>query len=429
MLEVKKFDFKDEDFMKILNREQASSDIVDQRVSDILSEVKNKGDEALNQYMLKFDGVDLSDDDLLVSEEEFEEAKNKVDPQLAEAIKLACDNIIRYHKKQLPIGYKVTYENGAVIERKYKALDSVAVTVPGDMAPLFSSLYMNVIPAKVAGVKEVSIITKPRADKSINEVILFVADYLGVDNVYKISGAQGIAAVAYGTKRVKRVDAIVGPGNNYTQMAKKQLYGKVKIDSLAGPSEIAIIADESAEAKYVAADMLSQAEHGTGYEASVIFCTDEKKAQEIKDCVLNLKEENNFTVDKSLENYGVIYVVDSIDAAIEAVNMMAPEHAEVITKDAINVADKIVNAGAIFVGAYTPEPVGDYFCGSNHVLPTCGTARFSSGLSVLDFVRGYSVVNYGKEALKENYKYIEQLAKTEGLGAHALSASIRSEDF
>lgn len=428
MLEIVKFNKENESFRKILEREQSSSDIVDKRVADILEGVKKDGDEALNRYMLQFDGVDLKDDSLLVSEEEFKEARQKMDSELAAAIKLACDNIIRYHERQLPSGYKVQYENGAVIERKYKALDSVAVTVPGDMAPLFSSLYMNVIPAKVAGVKEICIITKPQKDKSINEVILYVAEYLGVDKVYKISGAQGIAAVAYGTERVNKVDAIVGPGNNYTQMAKKQLYGKVKIDSLAGPSEIAIIADQNADPRYVAADMLSQAEHGTGYEASVVFCTSEEKAKEIKEWVCRLREDKGLTrVDMALENYGVIFVVNSIAEAIEAVNMMAPEHAEVMTENADEVAEMITNAGAIFVGEYTPEPVGDYFCGSNHVLPTCGTARFSSGLSVHDFIRGYSVVNYGKNALDENYRYIERLARREGLGAHALSAGIRSK--
>ena len=284
---------------------------------------------------------------------------------------------------------------------------------------------MNLIPAIVAGVPNIYIISKPKNGK-INECLLYVADYLNVKNVFKISGAQGIAAVAYGTDRIPKVDAIVGPGNNYTQMAKKQLYGTLKIDSLAGPSEIAIIADDSADPTYIAADLLSQAEHGTGFEASSVFCLNNDRAKLICAEVERLMREYNIdNAKQSLRNYGDIFIVKSIDEAIEAVNLIAPEHVELVVADTEIYLPNILNAGAIFVGEYSTEPVGDYFCGSNHVLPTCGTARFSSGLSVLDFIRGYSVIRYTDSALTENGEHIMRLAETEGLHAHSLAVKVR----
>lgn len=314
------------------------------------------GDEALYAYMKKFDNVDIKEIGLLVSEEEFANAREKESEEFKEAVKKACDNLFKFHKKQLPTGFRETYEDGAILERKYTPINSVAVTVPGNMAPLVSTLCMNLVPAIVAGVPNIYILTKPKMDGTIDEHLLYVADYLNVKNYYKLSGSQGLAAVAYGTETVKKVDAITGPGNNYTQMAKKLLLGEVKIDSIAGPSEIAIIADENANSTFIAADMMSQA-----------------------------------------------------------------EHAELLLDDYEDVLMKLTNAGAIFVGEYSTEPVGDYFCGTNHILPTCGTAKFSSGMSVQEFMRGYSVIQYPESALKNNADYIIELAESEGMMAHALA--------
>ena len=314
-----------------------------------------------------------------------------------------------------------------MLERKYTPINSVAVTVPGNMAPLVSTLCMNLIPALVAGVPNIYILTKPRIDGTIDEHLLYVADYLNVKNYLKISGSQGLAAVAYGTDSINKVDAITGPGNNYTQMAKKLLFGEVKVDSIAGPSEIAIIADENANATFIAADMMSQAEHGTGFEASTAFCLSEAQAQEIKKEINRLCKENNLTdaTQKTFENYGDIFVVDSVQEAVNAVNEMAPEHVELLLNDFENVLAQLTNAGAVFVGEYSTEPVGDYFCGTNHILPTCGTAKFSSGMSVGEFMRGYSVIKYTETALKKNADYIIQLAESEGMKAHALAVKVR----
>ena len=327
----------------------------------------------------------------------------------------------------MPVGFTENYENGAVLTRKYTPLNSVAVTVPGNMAPLVSTLCMNLVPAIVAGVPNIYILTKPQSDGKIDEHLLYVADYLNVKNYYKLSGSQGLAAVAYGTETVKKVDAITGPGNNFTQMAKKLLFGEVKIDSIAGPSEIAIIADENANPTFIAADMMSQAEHGTGFEASTTFCLSEKQAMEIKKEIERLCKENDLVnaTEKTFINYGDIFIVDSLDEAVNAVNAIAPEHAEILMDDYENVLDRITNAGAVFVGEYSTEPVGDYFCGTNHILPTCGTARFSSGMSVQEFMRGYSVINYPEKALKENADYIIELAEAEGMRAHALAVKVR----
>jgi histidinol dehydrogenase len=313
------------------------------------------------------------------------------------------------------------------MERKYTALNSAAVTVPGNMAPLISTLCMNLVPALVAGVPNIHILTKPRRDGSIDERLLYVADYLGVKNFYKICGSQGLAAVAYGTETVKKVDAITGPGNNYTQMAKKLLFGEVKIDSIAGPSEIAIIADEKVNPTFIAADMMSQAEHGTGFEASTTFCLSWEQAEAIKAEVNCLCAENDLVdvTTKSFTNYGDIFVVNSLEEAVAAVNKLAPEHAEILVEDAESLLPGLTNTGAVFVGAYSTEPVGDYFCGTNHILPTCGTARFSSGMSVQEFLRGYSVIRYPENALKENADAIIELAEAEGMRAHALAVKVR----
>ncbi|MBD5505523.1 MAG: histidinol dehydrogenase [Lachnospiraceae bacterium] len=427
MVTISKFSYENPRYVNLLKRRGSIPKEVETTVMDVLKNVKRKGDEALYSYMKKFDNVDINEIGLFVSEEEFANAKEKVSEEFKESVKKACDNLFRFHKRQLPIGFSEKYEDGALLERKYIPINSVAVTVPGNMAPLVSTLYMNLIPAIVAGVPNIYILTKPRFDGTIDEHLLYVADYLNVKKYYKLSGSQGLAAVAYGTETVKKVDAIVGPGNNFTQMAKKLLFGEVKIDSLAGPSEIAIIADEDANPTFIAADMMSQAEHGTGFEASTTFCLSETQAQKIKEEIIRLCEENNLVnaTIKTFENYGDIFVVDSIQEAVDAVNEIAPEHAELLLNNYEAVLAQLTNVGAVFVGEYSTEPVGDYFCGTNHILPTCGTAKFSSGMSVQEFMRGYSVIKYPESALKSNAEYIIKLAESEGMKAHALAVKVR----
>lgn len=431
MVTISKYDFENPRFQNLLARRSSIPESVEITVKEVLKNVKEKGDVALHAYMQKFDGVDIGEIGLMVSDEEFEAAKISVSDEFKEAVKKTCDNLFRFHRRQLPTGFTEEFENGAVLERKYTALSSVAVTVPGDMAPLISTLCMNLVPAVVAGVPNIYILTKPKKDGSIDDRLLYVADYLGVRNYYKISGSQGLAAVAYGTETVKKVDAITGPGNNYTQMAKKLLFGEVKIDSIAGPSEIAIIADEKASPTFIAADMMSQAEHGTGFEASTAFVLSEKQAEEIRAEIIRLTEENYLkaATEKTFTNYGDIFVVDSISDAVNAVNMIAPEHVEVLLEESEEVLPKLTNAGAVFVGEYSTEPVGDYFCGTNHILPTCGTARFSSGMSVNEFMRGYSVIKYPENALCENADYIIRLAEAEGMRAHALAVKVRKNNL
>lgn len=427
MVTISKFSYDNPRFINLLKRRSSIPAEVEATVKEVLRNVKERGDEALFDYMKRFDNVDIPEIGLFVSEQEFENAREMVSEEFKEAVKKACDNLFRFHRRQLPEGFTEAYENGALLERRYTPINSVAVTVPGNMAPLISTLCMNLVPAIVAGVPNIYILTKPRADGTIEEHLLYVADYLGVKNYYKLSGSQGLAAVAYGTKSVKKVDAITGPGNNYTQMAKKLLFGEVKIDSIAGPSEIAIIADEKANPTFIAADMMSQAEHGTGFEASTCFCFSEEHAERIKAEINRLCEENDLVsaTCKTFANYGDIFVVESLEEAIAATNEIAPEHAELLLEDCESALAQLTNAGAVFVGAYSTEPVGDYFCGTNHILPTCGTAKFSSGMSVSEFMRGYSVIRYPEKALKENAEDIVTLAEAEGMRAHALAVKVR----
>lgn len=427
MVTISKFDFQNPRYINLLRRRSSIPPEVETTVREVLGNVKERGDEALKFYMKKFDGVDLDKIGLFVSEREFAHAREKVSDEFKEAVKRACDNLFKFHKRQLPAGFSEEYADGAVLERRYTPVNSVAVTVPGNMAPLISTLYMNLVPAIVAGVPNIYILTKPGIDGTIDEHLLYAADYLNVKNYLKISGAQGLAAVAWGTETVPKVNAIAGPGNNYTQMAKKLLFGEVKIDSVAGPSEIAIIADEDANPAFIAADMMSQAEHGTGFEASTAFCLSENQARRIREEINILCGENDLTdaTKKAFENYGDIFVVDSVQEAVNAVNEIAPEHVELLLNDYEDVLGQLTNAGAVFVGEYSTEPVGDYFCGTNHILPTCGTARFSSGMSVGEFMRGYSVVKYTEAALKNNADHIIRLAEAEGMRAHALAVRVR----
>ena len=429
MIQISKFSYENPRFINLLNRKGSIPAEVETTVKTILQDVKLHGDNTLYSYMKKYDNVDIGKIGLFVSEEEFENAREIVSDEFKEAVKKACENLFQFHKQQYPKGFIEKYENGAILERKYTPINSIAVTIPGNMAPLVSTLCMNLVPVIVAGVPNIYILTKPRADGTIDEHLLYVADYLNVKNYYKISGAQGLAAVAYGTETVKKVDALAGPGNNYTQMAKKLLFGEVKIDFIAGPSEIAIIADENANPTFIAADMMSQAEHGTGFEASTTFCLSEVQAQKIKSELIRLCEENNLVnaTKKSFDNYGDIFIIDSLEDAVKAVNEIAPEHVEILVDNYDELLNQLTNAGAVFVGEYSTEPVGDYFCGTNHILPTCGTAKFSSGMSVQEFMRGYSVIKYPESALKTNADHIIELAESEGMFAHALAVKIRIE--
>lgn len=427
MVTISKFSVQNPRYMNLLQRKNSIPEEVETTVREVLKQVKERGDEALYSYMKKFDHVDINEIGLSVTEEEFAYAREHVPDDFKEAVKRACDNLFRFHEKQLPSGFSVPYEDGAVLSRKYTPIQNVAVTIPVNMAPLVSTLYMNVVPAIVAGVPNIYLLTKPGADGKIDEHLLYTADYLNVRNYYKISGSQGLAAVAYGTETVRKVDAITDPGNNYTQMAKKLLFGEVKIDFLAGPSEIVILADENASPTFIAADMMSQAEHGTGFEASTAFCLSETQAREIKREIIRLCEEHGLaqTTRSSFEHYGDIFIVDSIEEAVQAANEIAPEHVELLLKDYETILPLITNAGAIFAGEYSTEPVGDYFCGTNHILPTCGTARFSSGMSVLEFMRGYSVITYPESALKSHAGDIIRLAEAECMNAHALAITTR----
>lgn len=429
MVTISKFNSQNPRYVNLLKRRSNIPAEVETTVRDVLSNVKEKGDEALYFYMKEFDHVDINKIGLFVSEEEFAYARENVSEEFKEAVKRACDNLFKFHKRQMPIGFLEKYEDGAVLERKYTPIHSAAITVPGNAAPLISTLCMNLIPAIVAGVPNIYILTKPKMDGTIDKHLLYVADYLNVRNYLKISGSQGLAAVAYGTESIEKVDAVAGPGNNYTQMAKKLLFGEVKIDFIAGPSEIAIIADENANPAFIAADMMSQAEHGTGFEASTAFCLSQAQAQEIRNQINYLCKENNLidATQKTFENYGDIFVVDSIQEAVNAVNEIAPEHVELLLNDYEPALAQITNAGAVFIGEYSTEPVGDYFCGTNHILPTCGTAKFSSGMSVGEFMRGYSVIKYTEAALKNNADHIIQLAESEGMRAHALAVKVRTD--
>ena len=397
-------------------------------VADIVENVKTRGDEALFEYTLKFDKTTLSADSIQVTEQEFEEAYRKMDSELLGTIRKAIINIRSFHEKQKQRSWFETSENGAFLGQKITPLFRVGVYVPGGKAAYPSSVLMNVIPAKVAGVDEIIMCTPPGADGRVYEGTLVAAKEAGVDKVYKVGGAQAVAAMAYGTESIPKVDKIVGPGNIYVALAKRRVYGNVSIDSIAGPSEILVLADETANPRYVAADLLSQAEHDE-LASAILITTSSELAEKVSEevdrftAVLSRKE----IIEKSLENYGYILVGDNMDECIEAANEIASEHMEILTKNPFVDLGKIRNAGAIFLGQYSSEPLGDYFAGPNHILPTNGTAKFFSALSVDDFIKKSSVISYSYEALEAVHKDIERFAKAEGFTAHANSVAVRFE--
>ena len=398
------------------------------RVATILDEVKSNQDKAIFEFTKKFDGADITAENIAVSEEEIKEAYEKVEPSLIEIIRKAKENITVYHQKQKQYSWFDSKPNGTLLGQKVTPLHRVGVYVPGGKAVYPSSVLMNILPAKVAGVDEIVMTTPPGKDGKVNPNTLVAAKEAGVDVIYKVGGAQAIAALAYGTESIPKVDKIVGPGNIYVALAKKAVYGHVNIDSIAGPSEILVIADETANPRYVAADLLSQAEHDE-LASAILVTTSEELAEEVSKQVDIFVEELSRTeiMRKSLDNYGYILVADTMEDVIDIANEIASEHLEIMTKNPYDVMMKVRNAGAIFIGEYSSEPLGDYFAGPNHVLPTNGTAKFFSPLSVDDFIKKSSIIAYSREALEEIHTDIEHFAEAEQLTAHANSIKVRFE--
>ena len=413
----------------LLKRSPNSYGEFEGRVNEIIENVRANRDAAIFDYTKRFDGADINAENILVTEDEIKEAYEKVDEKLLTVIRKALVNIRKYHEKQRQYSWFDSEESGIILGQKVTALENVGVYVPGGKAVYPSSVLMNIVPAKVAGVKTIVMTTPPGKDGKVNPATLVAAKEAGVDAIYKVGGAQAIAALAFGTESVPKVDKIVGPGNIYVALAKKAVFGFVSIDSIAGPSEIMVLADETANPRFVAADLLSQAEHDE--MASAILVTTsrdlaEQVSKEVEGFVAQLSRKE--IIQKSLDNYGYILVAESMDEAIATVNEIASEHLELVTKNPFETMTKIRNAGAIFVGEYSSEPLGDYFAGPNHVLPTNGTAKFFSPLSVDDFIKKSSIISYSREALEPIYKDIVQFAECEQLTAHANSIRVRFED-
>lgn len=397
-------------------------------VNDIIENVKDNKDKAVFDYTLKFDRFALTPENIVVTREEIEEAYAQMDAELVEVMKRAAENIRAFHAKQVRNSWFDAKEDGTILGMKITPIQRAGVYVPGGKAAYPSSVLMNVIPAKVAGVPEIVMTTPPGADGKINPGTLVAADIAGVDTIYKVGGAQAIAAMAYGTESIPKVDKITGPGNIFVALAKKAVYGYVSIDSIAGPSEILVLADETANPRYIAADLLSQAEHDE-LASAILITTSMEVAEKVSEEVDKFTAElsRKPIIEKSLENYGYILVAESMEQAIETANEIASEHLEILTKNPFDTMTKIKNAGAIFLGEYSSEPLGDYFAGPNHILPTNGTAKFFSPVNVDDFIKKTSIISYSREALEKVHVDIETFAKSEGLTAHANSIAVRFE--
>ena len=401
----------------------------EEQVAKILRDVRETGDEALSAYTKKFDGADVTKETILVTPQEIEEAYRQVPEELLGVIRAALRNIEEYHAKQKQYSWFDSKPDGSILGQKVTPLERVGVYVPGGKAAYPSSVLMNILPARVAGVEEILMVTPPGRDGKVTPTTLVAAHEAGATAIYKVGGAQAVGALAYGTQSIPKVDKIVGPGNIYVALAKKAVYGHVSIDAVAGPSEILVIADESANPRYVAADLLSQAEHDE-LASAILVTTSQTLAEQV------LAETDRFLetlsraeiIRRSLDHYGYILVVDTMEEAVEIANEIASEHLEIQTRDPYEVMTKIRNAGAIFLGAYASEPLGDYFAGPNHVLPTNGTARFFSPLSVDDFIKKSSIIAYSREALRHVHREIETFARAEGLTAHANSIHVRFEE-
>lgn len=412
----------------LLKRSPNSYGKFEAAVGEILSNVRANKDAALFKYTKDFDKADINASNIVVTKEEIEEAYTKVDPELVNVIRKALKNIKEYHEKQKQYSWFDSKPDGTILGQKVTALSRVGVYVPGGKAAYPSSVLMNVIPAKVAGVEQIIMCTPPDHEGKVYPTTLVAANEAGVDVIYKAGGAQAIAAMSYGTESVPKVDKICGPGNIYVALAKKAVFGYVSIDSVAGPSEILVIADETANPRYVAADLLSQTEHDE-MASAILITTSNELAQKVSDEIDGFLKElsRSEIISKSLDNYGYILLVDNIDDAVDVANEIASEHLEIVTKDPFNTMTKIKNAGAIFLGEYSSEPLGDYFAGPNHVLPTNGTAKFFSALSVDDFIKKSSIISYSRNALEEIHNDIETFATAEHLTAHANSIKVRFE--
>ncbi|WP_029232160.1 histidinol dehydrogenase [Butyrivibrio sp. VCB2006] len=412
----------------LLGRNPGSYTQYENTVNEIIDNVRTNGDKALFEYTFKFDKCELDASKVKVTRDEIEAAYAKLSPEFVEVMKKSAENIRVFHEKQKRNTWIETREDGSILGQRIIPIEISGVYVPGGKAAYPSSVLMNVVPAKVAGVERIVMCTPPGADGCVNPGTLVAADIAGVDEVYKVGGAQAIAAMAFGTESIPKVDKITGPGNIFVALAKKACFGYVSIDSIAGPSEILVLADDSANARYVAADLLSQAEHDE-LASAILVTTSKRLAEEVS------KEIDEFLktlsradiIRKSLENYGYIFIADSMEDAIDAANAVASEHLEIITVNPYETMTKIKNAGAIFLGEYSSEPLGDYYAGPNHILPTNRTARFFSPLNVDDFVKKSSIISYSREALAKVHQDIELFAKEEGLTAHANSIAVRFE--
>lgn len=397
-------------------------------VQGIVDDVRDNGDAALFSYTKKFDKADITAENVKVTQEEIDYAYTQVSPELLDVIRKAKKNIWEYHEKQKQYSWFDSKPNGTLLGQKVTALASVGVYVPGGKAVYPSSVLMNVMPAKVAGVEKIVMTTPCNAEGEVYATTLIAAKEAGVDEIYKAGGAQAIAALAYGTESVPKVDKIVGPGNIFVALAKRAVYGHVSIDSIAGPSEVMVLADETANSRYVAADLLSQAEHDE-MASAILVTTSEELAEKVSVQVDKFIDElsRKEIMRKSIDNYGYILLADNMSDAIDAVNDIASEHLEIVTANPFDVMTRVKNAGAIFIGEYSSEPLGDYFAGPNHVLPTNGTAKFFSPLSVDDFIKKSSIIYYSREALEAVHTDIEAFAKAEQLTAHANSIAVRFE--
>ena len=397
-------------------------------VQEIVDDVRDNGDAALFSYTKKFDKADITAENVKVTQEEIDYAYTQVSPELLDVIRKAKKNIWEYHEKQKQYSWFDSKPNGTLLGQKVTALASVGVYVPGGKAVYPSSVLMNVMPAKVAGVEKIVMTTPCNAEGEVYATTLVAAKEAGVDEIYKAGGAQAIAALAYGTESVPKVDKIVGPGNIFVALAKRAVYGHVRIDSIAGPSEVMVLADETANSRYVAADLLSQAEHDE-MASAILVTTSEELAEKVSVQVDKFIDElsRKEIMRKSIDNYGYILLADNMSDAIDAVNDIASEHLEIVTANPFDVMTRVKNAGAIFIGEYSSEPLGDYFAGPNHVLPTNGTAKFFSPLSVDDFIKKSSIIYYSREALEAVHTDIEAFAKAEQLTAHANSIAVRFE--
>lgn len=420
---------KKEVLKELSERSHSGNDDFTAVVDEILENVRANGDKAVFEYTKKFDGADISKDNFIVSKEEIDEAYEKVDKKLIEVIRKSLQNIKSYHERQVRQTFIDDSKPGIILGQRIIPLETVGLYVPGGKAAYPSSVLMNVVPAKVAGVKCIQMATPVNKEGKINPNTLVAANEAGVDIIYKMGGAQAIGAFAFGTEMVKKVDKICGPGNIFVALAKKAVYGNVSIDSIAGPSEVLVLADETANPKYVAADLLSQAEHDE-MASAVLVTTSEELAANVKTWLKTFtdKLERKEIIQKSLDNYCYLITCDSLKDAVDMVNDIASEHLEIVTKDPFNTMTMIRNAGAIFLGEYSSEPLGDYFAGPNHVLPTNGTAKFFSPLGIDDFIKKSSIISYSKDALEPVYKDIVSFANSEGLTAHANSIAVRFED-